>query len=85
MLLYSDRGGIVKEIRYRFAGREYRNEDADVPDMGRVELSFGPGDAIDAVRTGTDRIGRAVFSADTVEAVKAAVADFRQSLRGTVE
>ena len=41
--------------------------------------------AFDAFRNGTDRIGMAVFSADTVEAVKAAAADFRQSLRVTVE
>lgn len=85
MLLYSGQGGILKEIRYRFAGREYCNADADVPGRGRVELSFGPGDDIDAFRNGTDRIGMAVFSADTVEAVKAAAADFRQSLRVTVE
>lgn len=85
MLLYSGQGGILKEIRYRFAGREYCNADADVPGRGRVELSFGPGDDIDAFRNGTDRIGMAVFSADTVEAVKAAAADFRESLRVTVE
>ena len=85
MLLYSGRTGILKEIRYRFAGKDYCNADADVPGMGRVELSFGPGDEIDAFRNGTDRIGMAVFSADTVAAVKAAVADFRESLQVTVE
>lgn len=85
MLLYSGKGGILKEIRYRFAGRAYSNADADVPGKGRVELSFGPGDDIDPFRNGTDRIGMAVFTADTVEAVKAAVADFRESLRVTVE
>ena len=75
----------MKEIRCRFAGKDYCNADADVPGMGRVELSFGPGDEIDAFRNGTDRIGMAVFSADTVAAVKAAVADFRDSLQVTVE
>ena len=85
MLLYSGETGILKEIRYRFAGKDYCNADADVPGLGRVELSFGPGDEIDAFRNGTDRIGMAVFSADTVEAVKAAVADFRESLHVTVE
>ena len=85
MLLYSGETGILKEIRYRFAGKDYCNADADVPGMGRVELSFGPGDEIDAFRNGTDRIGMAVFSADTVAAVKAAVADFRDSLQVTVE
>ncbi len=85
MLLYSGETGILKEIRYRFAGKDYCNADADVPALGRVELSFGPGDEIDAFRNGTDRIGMAVFSADTVEAVKAAVADFRESLHVTVE
>lgn len=85
MLLYSGNSGILKEIRYRFAGRDYCNADAEIPGQGRVELSFGPGDDIDAFRNGTDRIGMAVFSADTVEAVKAAVADFRESLVVTVE
>ncbi|MBO5497421.1 MAG: ATP-grasp domain-containing protein [Oscillospiraceae bacterium] len=85
MLLYSGETGILKEIRYRFAGKDYCNADADVPGLGRVELSFGPGDEIDAFRNGTDRIGMAVFSADTVEAVKAAAADFRESLHVTVE
>ena len=85
MLLYSGETGILKEIRYRFAGKDYCNADADVPGLGRVELSFGPGDEIDAFRNGTDRIGMAVFSADTVAAVKAAVADFRDSLQVTVE
>lgn len=85
ILLYSGEGGILKEIRYRFAGKEYSNADADVPGKGRVELSFGPGDDIDPFRNGTDRIGMAVFTADTVEAVKAAVADFRASLCVTVE
>ena len=85
ILLYSGRTGLLKEVRYRFAGREFVNADAEVPGRGRVELSFGPGDEIDAFCNGTDRIGMAVFSADTVEAVKAAVADFRQSLTVTVE
>ena len=85
MLLYSGETGILKEIRYRFAGKDYCNADADVPGLGRVELSFGPGDEIDAFRNGTDRIGMAVFSADTVAAVKTAVADFRESLQVTVE
>ena len=85
ILLYSGEGGILKEIRYRFAGRKYCNADADVPGKGRVELSFGPGDDIDPFRNGTDRIGMAVFTADTVAEVKAAVADFRESLQVTVE
>ena len=85
MLLYSGSSGILKEIRYRFAGRTYVNADAEVPGKGRVELSFGPGDDIDAFRNGTDRIGMAIFTADTVEAVKQAAADFRESLAVTVE
>lgn len=85
LLLYSAQGGILKDIRYRFAGREYGNADARVPGFGFVERSFLPGDEIDAFRNGTDRIGMAVFTAPTVEALQGAVADFRASLRVTVE
>ena len=85
ILLYSAEGGILKEIRYRFAGRDYCNENAEVPGAGRVELSFGPGDDIDPFRNGTDRIGMAVFTATEMDALQAAVADFRASLRVKVE
>lgn len=85
LLLYSARGGILKEIRYRFAGRDYCNADADVPGRGRVELSFAPGDDIDAFRNGTDRIGMAVFTEDTPADIQRAVAAFRESLSVTVE
>ena len=85
MLLYSKESGDLKEIRYRFAGRDYCNEDADVPGKGRVELSFGPGDDIDAFRNGTDRIGMAVFSEPTVDELLRAVDAFRDSLSVTVE
>ena len=50
-----------------------------------MELSFRPGDDIDAFHNGTDRIGMAVFTAPTVDALQAAVRDFRASLRVTVD
>ncbi|MBQ9685558.1 MAG: ATP-grasp domain-containing protein [Oscillospiraceae bacterium] len=85
LLLYSRQTGFLREVRYRFAGRDYCNENADVPERGRVELSFGPGDDIDAFQNGTDRIGQAVFYARTNEALQTAVEDFRRSLTVTVD
>jgi len=85
ILLYSPRGGFLKEIRYRFDGREYCNEDVTVAGKGSVELSFRPGDDIDPFRNGTDRIGMAVFSEDSVDALQQTVAAFRESLSVTVE
>ena len=85
LLLYSAESGFLKEVRYRFAGRDYCNSDAEVPGQGRVELSFRPGDDIDAFHNGTDRIGMAVFTESTVDALQAAVRDFRASLRVTVD
>ena len=84
-LLFSKKGGILKEIRYSFGGREYCNENADIPGLGKVELSFGPGDDIDAFCNGTDRIGQAVFLAGTNKELQEAVESFRQSLKVTVE
>ena len=85
LLLYSASSGIVKEISYRFAGREYVNVCAEVEGAGRVELSFFPGDDIDAFCNGTDRIGQAVFYARTNEELQEAVESFRHSLKVTVE
>ena len=85
MLLYSAHSGIVKEIRYSFGGREFVNECADIEGTGRVELSFFPGDDIDAFNNGTDRIGQAVFYARSGEELQEAVASFRESLCVTVE
>ena len=80
-LLYTERSGILREIRYRFAGREYVNENAVVPGAGKVEVSFAPGDDIDAFRNGTDRIGQAIFQAASNDELQAAVKAFRDSLR----
>ena len=80
-LLYTERSGILREIRYRFAGREYVNENAVVPGAGKVEVSFAPGDDIDAFRNGTDRIGQAIFQAASNDELQAAVKAFRESLR----
>ena len=80
-LLYTERSGILREIRYRFAGREYVNANAVVPGKGKVELSFAPGDDIDAFRNGTDRIGQAIFQAASNDELQAAVKAFRESLR----
>ena len=80
-LLYTERSGILREIRYRFAGREYVNENAVVPGAGKVEVSFAPGDDIDAFRNGTDRIGQAIFQAASNDELQAAVKSFRESLR----
>lgn len=85
MLLYSAKSGIVKEISYRFAGKEYVNDCAVVDGAGKVELSFFPGDDIDAFRNGTDRIGQAIFHAHSNEELQEAVESFRQSLKVTVE
>jgi len=80
-LLYTERSGILREIRYRFAGREYVNENAVVPGAGKVEVSFAPGDDIDTFRNGTDRIGQAIFKAASNDELQAAVKAFRESLR----
>ena len=85
MLLYSKQTGYLKEIRYSFAGRTYTNEHADIPGAGKVELSFRPGDDIDAFNNGTDRIGQAVFHAKNNDELQEAVAAFRESLIVTVE
>ncbi len=81
MLLYSDKSGILQDIRYSFGGTEYVNTSLDLPGQIKVELSFAPGDDIDAFQNGTDRIGQAVFYADTDEELQKAVADFRGSLK----
>ena len=80
MLLYTDKSGYLEELRYSFGGVEYVNTNLDVPGRIRVELSFGPGDDIDAFQNGTDRIGQAVFYAGTNAELQRAVADFRSSL-----
>ena len=81
LLLYSEQSGILQEISYSFAGKKYVNENANVPGAGRVELSFGPGDDIDAFRNGTDRIGQAVFYAAANDELQEAVRSFRSSLK----
>lgn len=81
LLLYSEQSGILQEISYSFAGKKYVNENANVPGAGRVELSFGPGDYIDAFRNGTDRIGQAVFYAAANDELQEAVRSFRSSLK----
>ena len=85
LLLYSERGGILKEIRYRFAGVEYCNSSADIPELGYVELNFRPGDDIDSFQNGTDRIGQAVFYADANEELQDVVGIFRESVSVEVE
>lgn len=84
ILLYSGKGGILKQIRYRFMGKEHVNENTE-GSGGKVELSFGPGDDIDAFCNGTDRIGQAVFYARSNEELQEAVLSFRRSLEVTVE
>ena len=57
------------------------NENAVVPGAGKVEVSFAPGDDIDAFLNGTDRIGQAIFKAASNDELQAAVKAFRESLR----
>lgn len=80
LLLYSQCSGFLKEIRYSFAGSEYVNTDASVPGKGKVELSFRPGDDIDAFCNGTDRIGQAIFQAAANDELLSDVRAFRESL-----
>ena len=83
MLLFSRQSGILRRVSYRFAGQEFVNTGAEVPGRGRVELSFLPGDDIDAFENGADRIGQAVFYADTNDELQRSVAEFRDSLQVT--
>lgn len=85
ILLYSKHSGIVKEIRYRLGEKEYINTSTEIAGFAKVELSFFPGDDIDAFNNGTDRIGQAVFYADNNEQLQEAVKNFRESLQVTVE
>ena len=85
ILLYSRQSGIVDEIRYAVDGREYINESVSIEGVAKVELSFFPGDDIDAFNNGTDRIGQAVFYAKSNEQLQKAVNDFRQSLKVKVK
>lgn len=85
ILLYSRYSGIVDEISYRVGGREYVNENANIDGIAKVELSFFPGDDIDAFNNGTDRIGQAVFYAESGEQLQAAVSSFRESLKVKVK
>ena len=55
------------------------NENAVVPGAGKVEVSFAPGDDIDAFRNGTDRIGQAIFQAASNDELQAAVKSFREA------
>ena len=80
LLLYSERSGFLKEVRYRLFGTEYVNTGAEIPGRCKVELSFAPGDDIDAFRNGTDRIGQAFFNAETNSELQSAVKSFRESL-----
>jgi len=84
-LLYSKHSGIVKEISYSLGGREYINECAELDGLGKVELSFFPGDDIDAFNNGTDRIGQAVFYASSGDELQEAVKNFRLSLKVRLE
>ncbi len=84
-LLYTKQSGYLREISYDFGGRHYINENAAVDGLGKVELSFKPGDDIDAFNNGTDRIGQAVFHADSPQQLQEAVAAFRRSLKVTVD
>ncbi len=80
-LICSDRGGLLKEIRYRFGGREYRNEEADLPGVGKVTLNCVPGDRIEQFQNGTGLLGLAVFQADTPAMLRGAVQAFCDSVR----
>lgn len=85
ILLYSKYSGIVKEIRYTVCGKEYINESCNIKNIARVDLSFFPGDDIDAFSNGTNRIGQAVFYADSNDELQYAVESFRHSLQVKVE
>ena len=79
LLLYSEKSGILDEVKYCFNGKTYRNENAR-EGFESVEISFSPGDEIDGFMNGTDRIGMAVFCADTTEQLRQKVESFRSAL-----
>ena len=85
LLLYAEKGGLLRSVRYCFHGEEYRNHDVELPGYGRVEINAYPGERIRAFQNGTDRIGQAVFYAETNEQLQTAVSDFRDSVRIEVE
>ena len=57
----------------------------EIPGYGSLEINVCPGDRIRAFQNGTDRIGQAVFFAETNEQLQTAVSDFRDSVRIEVD
>ena len=85
LLLFSEKGGLLRSVRYCFRGKEYRNCNVEIPGYGSLEINVCPGDRIRAFQNGTDRIGQAVFFAETNEQLQTAVSDFRDSVRIEVD
>lgn len=85
ILMHSENTGKLKRIDYDFKGVHYRNENSDVTSGGYVQLDYMPGAQIHAFENGTHRIGQAICSADSLEAVLNMVNAFRRSIHVTVE
>ena len=81
VLLFAGKSGVLRSVRYRIGECEFENENATVEGICTTELDVKPGDAVRAFQNGTDRIGMAVFSADTVEMLWKRVEEFQKSLK----
>lgn len=80
ILLYSSQGGIMEELRYKYNGKEYINEKLNIKDLVKVDIDINQGKIIRPFCNGTDRIGMAVISSETVESLQKDVMDFRNSV-----
>lgn len=84
VLIHSDVTGKLNEVSYEFDGKTYVNEPCYAEGMAQISLDYSAGDEVHAFENGTNRIGQAVFMADTMDKVLKMLSDFRKSLKVSV-